>query len=169
MGFYFSESAFPCILRHSTRREKKGRSSATTHSNTEHKQKTPTQRIKLQNSKKRNKFIWLGFGCWLRSMRSPFFPFRALFIKMLEMLLNYYFEWFYCGRSDCISLRLFILFGPMDGIIQNEPKKQIYPYTHMINQQLFFFSSCYCRCRSVFFFSFVAFDLNTRKKCVCVL
>lgn len=168
MGFYFSESAFPCILRHSTRREKKGRSSATTHSNTEHKQKTPTQRIKLQNSKKRNKFIWLGFGCWLRSMRSPFFPFRALFIKMLEMLLNYYFEWFYCGRSDCISLRLFILFGPMDGIIQNEPKKQIYPYTHMINQQLFFFSSCYCRCRSVFF-SFVAFDLNTRKKCVCVL
>lgn len=29
--------------------------------------------IKLQNSEKRNKFIWLGFGCWLRSMHSFFF------------------------------------------------------------------------------------------------
>lgn len=31
------------------------------------------RRIKLQNSKKRNKLIWLGFGCWLRSMRQLLF------------------------------------------------------------------------------------------------
>lgn len=107
------------------------------------------KQIKLQNSEKRNKFIWLGFGCWLRSMHSFF-----LLLQLIDALLNYYFEWFYCGRAHFFSLSLspfpaldravshsvVLYFRPMDVY----KKRNKFTHTHIISQQLFFFSSRVC-------------------------